>query len=317
MVFEKFLKKNLDLKIISLTIAAFLWVFVHLTQTASGFGRTEANLRIPLVVENLAPSLRVVESDRTVSILVELDRYASITLKGVHRNIDGLKPSDFKASVDMEGKGPGTYRNLPVHVASPVGTVISETNPSKVEVVVDQEADKTIPVTWEFAGNKNPGKISVIPREVVVKGSKSLVERVVAALIHIPEPESTGNLQEEYSPVAVDILSRPVAGPSVIPQKVRVITKYSELARPVPIRPNIIGKLPVGMELKSVSVSPMVVLADSGSREPAVDHLDTPPIDVTDKQGAIDQTVKLVVPEGVRIHGKGEVQVIILIGKRS
>lgn len=307
MVFERFLKENLALKVLSVTLAAFLWIFVHLTQSASGFSRPEANLRIPLVVENLAPNLRVVESDR----------YTSITIKGMHGSVQGLKPSDFKASVDMEGKGPGAFRNLPVHVASPVGTVVNDVNPSKVEVVLDEETDKTVPVTWEFEGNKNPGKISVIPHEVVVKGFKSVTEHVVAAQIRIQQTSPLEAIQDEYIPVPVDILARPVAGPSVIPRKVRVITKYSESAKPVPIRPNLVGKLPVGMELKSVSVNPLVVLADPGTSGPVLDHLDTLPIDVTDRQGTLVQTVNLEIPPGVKLHGKNEVNVIVLIGKRG
>jgi len=307
-VFERFLKKNLDLKIISLVISTFLWLFVHLTQNASGLGRPQAALRVPIVIENLSPNLHVEEADPYASV--------TFTCKGVARNLESLKPSDFKASVDMEGKNAGAFKGLPVQVASPLGCTVTDVNPPRVEVVVDEEEDKTVPVTWEFTDNKNPEKISVNPREVVIKGSKTQVDRVVAAQIQIQDEKAIA-IQEEYEPVPVDVLGRPVAGPALIPETVRVYTKAFASAKPVPVKPNLIGKLPVGMEIKSVSVDPLVVLVDSANLTKPVEEIETAPIDVTDKQGTLRQTVKLEPPAGAKIFGSGDVTVTVLIGKRG
>lgn len=306
-MFERFLKKNLDLKILSLTISAFLWLFVHLTQSVQGIGRAEATLRIPLVVENLTPNLHVLEADRVVSI----------TIKGDHRTLEGLKPSDFKASVDLEGKGAGAFRDLTIHVASPVGYLVTDIVPPKAEVVVDQEGEKTVPVTWEFEESKEATQIAVTPRDVVVKGSKSLVQRVVAVQIQIPRQGELPGAQQEYVPIPIDILSRPVAGVSVIPQTIRVIANPSGLAKPVPIRPRLTGKLPGNVELKSVSVNPPVVLIESGKSGKGIEYVDTSPIDLTGKQEDFIQTVKLQAPGGIKIQGKDEATVLVVIGKRG
>src|ERR1700682_1786297 len=111
MAFDKFLKKNLDLKILSLTLSALLWLFVHLTQSVEGIGRSETHLKAPLIVENLAPNLDVLSASSAVSI----------SISGIHKSLEGVKSSDFKAYVDMDGKGPGAFRNLPVRISSPVG----------------------------------------------------------------------------------------------------------------------------------------------------------------------------------------------------
>lgn len=305
-LFERFLKKNLDLKIVSLILAALLWLFIHLTQTAGGIEQSQTRVRIPLVIENLAPRLHVLSAPADVTV----------TVRTVRKSIERAKPSDFKASIDLEGKVPGAFVSLPVHIASPVGYVVTDVSPPKVDVALDEEKEKTVPVTWEFDGGTE-SKLLVTPREVVVKGSKTNVSRVVAAEIHIPDATPSSPSVQEFKPTPVDILSRPVPGPEVIPESVRIIRQETIPIRPMAIRPDLVGKLAKDLELQAVSVNPPVIMVEllSGHRE--LDHLDTEPVDMSQLHAPAILKVKLVVPAGLKVHGDNEVTVMILLGKRT
>lgn len=307
-MFERFLKKNLNLKILSLTLASLLWLLVHLTQISEGIARNEISIKIPLVVENLAADLHVLEMPSHVFVSVK---------PTAHKTIEGLKPSDFKASVDLDGKKAGAFRDLPVHVASPVGYVVTEVRPAKVEVVVDEESEKTVPITWTTEGGKSTvGKVIITPPEVVIKGSQSQAGRVIAAQVRLREGVNPTQ-REDLEPIPVDALGRPILGLSIIPQKVSVMVERSENVKTLPVRPVVVGKMAAGTELQSVSVMPGAVVVDVAGQGTRLDHLDTAPIDITGRGGTVVEKTRLVLPPGVKLRGKNEVSVTLEFGKRE
>lgn len=313
---EKPLKTNLNLKILSLIFAILLWFFVHLTQSTAGPVMGESSVKVPLEIENLAPSLAVLDAPASVFLTV---KRAGISLRR-----QSLKSSDFKASVDLDGKKAGAFRDLPVHAAAPVGFVITGIIPENAEVVVDRESDKTVPLRWKAAEEKMFDKISMTPPTVVVKGPESKVQQVTSAEVQIPDNISSDTTELELSPIPEDILSRPEENVTVIPQTIVVSLHRANGVKPVVIQPVLTGSLPADVILETVSVSPATLLVKETDPTKAVNHLDTTSINLnaiakTHGAGAspVTQQVSAVVPAGVKVLGNESITVTIQLGART
>lgn len=304
-MFEGFFKKNLSLKILSLVLALFLWLVVHLTQhVGDDANKADISMELPLTVQNLSPDLLVLEAPTEVFV----------TISGDKKNMDEVKPSFFRAYVDVQGKEGGAYRGLPVRVASPPDYTVAAVSPPAVSVVLDVEQKKTVPVTWEVEGGKTTPRIEVKPHSVEVSGSKLQVDRVVAAEVEIPESSTASNLLQNLTPVPIDALGRPVPGLQVNPGAVQVMVLASPLLNPIAVRPLVTGTGSLQSPLEGISVTPSVVLAEIPKNVPVPPYLTTDPIDITGKQGTVIEKVKIVVPPGITLHDNNQVTVMLKLG---
>jgi YbbR domain-containing protein len=304
-MFEEFFKKNLSLKILSLFLALCLWLVVHITQRPPEEKQSEMNLELPLSVENLASNLLVLEAPDEVFV----------TVSGPSKALETMKPSDFKAYVDVQGKRGGAYEGLPVHVTAPSGFTVVAVNPPSVNVVLDEESQKKVAVTWEVEGISGAPPIKIQPEEVTISGSKLLVDRVVLAEVKIPQASLSSNLTQKIAPIPVDAIGRPVPGVHVSPPMVQVLVLGSPLIRPVVVRPTLTGTASPKFPLEEVSVFPPVVLAQIPKDQEVPDFFSTSPIDITGKKGTVIEKVLIVVPPGDKLRDKNEVTVVLKFGK--
>lgn len=307
---ERLLKTNLNLKIVSIVLAAFLWFIVHLTQPTPAASIGESSFKVPLVMENLTPTLDVLEAPPSVFLTVKK------TGGGLQPPL--LKPSDFKASVDLDGKKAGVFRDLPVDIAAPMGYTVTGIQPEKVEVTLDNESDKTVPLQWKSPQQNAVEKISIMPQSVVVKGPESLVAQVSAALVVIPETINPLKSTLQLPPLPVDSLSRPIPNLSVIPEKVSVTIQLPNRVKTVVVRPVLTGALPGNLELSSVSASPATLLVEQTDIANEIDHLDTRPLVLngTSAAGFTRQT-SVVAPSGVKIIGSDQITVTVQVQTRA
>ncbi len=86
---------------------------------------TTWQLSVPVVVEGASPDMGAVVSPNRVDL----------TLSGTFVQLQALKPTDVRAVVNVQGRGPGTYEVQP-QITLPPGITLSEVRPNRVTVTL-------------------------------------------------------------------------------------------------------------------------------------------------------------------------------------
>ena len=145
--FRNLLLRNLQLKIVSITLAVLLWAALN------GEPKSEVGLRVPLEFRNLPKGVEVLGETNTVD--VRLSANSSIV-----KRIDA---SEVTASIDLSEWTPGerTYplgeRNLTV----PFGATITKITPSKIRLRFEPTERKMVRVHPRILGKPAEGHVVV------------------------------------------------------------------------------------------------------------------------------------------------------------
>ena len=163
---------NWPVKILSLTAALIVFLFYRFS--------TQREFDIPLNIE-VTPGF---------AIASDYPRQVRIILRGL-KDIGGLKDinsikSKFSATLDLshvnnEGIVTGEVKVERTEEAAYFGALEYEYRPQNIEVLLEVEIDKTVPVQANTAGNPAHGyeaEIILSPPAIVIKGPKSHVEKV-------------------------------------------------------------------------------------------------------------------------------------------
>jgi YbbR domain-containing protein len=169
-IFEKIIE-NWPAKVLSVVLAIILFVF-HQISTLQ-----EESFSSPLIIESngqLVPSNSYEESVR-------------VTLRIDERNINAIDREDIEIYVDlMNMENPGTY-HVPVLVRK-TGTAVGvdpleiRVNPSEIEIDLDHNTAKSVPVTPNFRGYLDSGyemvSYSIEPTQVEIEGPRSIIDSI-------------------------------------------------------------------------------------------------------------------------------------------
>ncbi len=177
---------HIGLKIVSVALAAVLWVMVS-SQRAS----VERGLRIPLELQNLPENLEMVELPQ---------ESVDVRIRGTADALGRIAPGDLVASVDLSSAQSGRrlFHLTPERVKAPFAVVVTQVTPSSVAIRFEQSATRIVPVTPSIEGEPAPGfivgKITAEPAMVEVVGPESILRRVTEA---ITEPVWVGSARSE------------------------------------------------------------------------------------------------------------------------
>ena len=285
------LDSNLIYKLIAVFVALILWfnAWEHYNPIE------EEVFNVPLEIQDLPPTLVAVEVPGNIQIRVE----------GRSGVLEGLTSRDFQAFVELEGALPG-YIESNVEVKLPGGVRLVSLTPSRAGIRVDEVDRMQLPVTVVVDGNPAPGykdlDTIVEPNEVIIRGPKSLLNRVENAVVEV----SINNYDEDY----VRVLPVSIQGErlderfhlNAIPSSVQVfvpIVREGESIE-VPVQANLKGNPAEGYEVSNVRVTPrMVQIFGSEAVLETTDYLNTFPIDIEGKNRSFAENVMVHVPEGV------------------
>jgi len=164
---------NLGLKLISLTLAAGLWLAVARDPVA------EVAVEVPLEFHNVPQNLEI-NSENVPK--------AQIRLRGPQRVIHSLQPSDVDAEIDLNGVKPGerTFDLTARQIHQPSELEVIQVVPSQFHLVFDTRLSRQVPVQARVAGSFAPGyeigQIVVDPPTINITGPKKRVEAVESAI---------------------------------------------------------------------------------------------------------------------------------------
>jgi YbbR domain-containing protein len=179
--------RHLGLKILSIVLAALIWLVV------SGEQIVERALRIPLEFTNLPPQLELVGDTPDV---------VDVRVRGSSGALSRVASGELVAVLDLRSARAG--RRL-FHLASndvraPFGIEVVQISPSNISVSLESSASKTVPVVPELDGDPRDGyvvgTVAADPATVEVSGPASVIERFTHA---ITEPVSIAGATDTIS----------------------------------------------------------------------------------------------------------------------
>lgn len=223
---DRLLENDLAVKILSLFLAMVLWFQVEKEIPQSQ--RTIPG--VPVQVRQLPAGLEATElNPATVAVVV----------RGRGRQFNDLSREDMVALVDLSGVGPGRVSYAIDKVTVPKGVTLQNFTPDHVTVDVAQVIEKEVNVSIRLEGEPSTGYLvgppEVTPRQVLVVGRETEVERVarVEAIISVEGARSIMNLRLPVVLLDGDgaVVS---AGLQVTPAEVRVMVPVERVPTEAP-----------------------------------------------------------------------------------
>ena len=170
--------RHLGLKILSIVLAALIWLLV------SGEQIVERALRIPLEFTNLPPELELVGDTPDV---------VDVRVRGSSGALSRVASGELVAVLDLRSARAGRrlFHLASTDVRAPFGIEVVQISPSNIPVTLESSASKIVPVVPELDGDPRDGyvvgTVAASPSTVEVSGPASAVDRLTRA---ITEPVS-------------------------------------------------------------------------------------------------------------------------------
>jgi YbbR domain-containing protein len=165
--------RNLSLKVVSVVLAALLWLIV------SGERTVERALRIPLEFTNIPAQLELVGEPPTV---------VDVRVRGASGTLGRLSPGDMAAVLDVRTPRPGQrlYHLTGSEVRAPFGVDVVQVSPSTIALFFERSSAKTVAVQPVLEGQPAEGyvvdKVTADPARVEVVGPASALKELMYAV---------------------------------------------------------------------------------------------------------------------------------------
>jgi YbbR domain-containing protein len=181
------LSRNLGLKIVSIGLAALIWVLV------SGERIVERALRIPLEFTNLPAHLELVG---------DTPELVDVRVRGSSGTLSRIAAGDMVAMLDLQTAKPGQrlFHLTSADVRVPFGIEVIQVAPSNVSIAFEASASKRVPIVPEVEGEPGNGyvvgTVRADPATVEIVGPATAVGSLTRA---ITEPVSVDGASADVS----------------------------------------------------------------------------------------------------------------------
>ena len=238
----------------------------------------------------------------------------------------------FRATINLNGLVPSPD-GAPLTVAVRVEALdpqiqVTGWSPTSVSIRLDPVTTRTVPVRVDrgtVPEGLSAGEPEIDVRVAQVRGPKSVVDRVEAAVARVIIDASGVDVDEDVDLVAVDARGDRLSPVDFDPARVhvRIAVSLAGTTRTVPVVPILRGTPAIGYAVAGVRVEPVsVVIAGPRTALQAIARLDTMEIDVAGARGDVKTDAPLVLPEGVTVEGgattvRVSISVVPLTGSRT
>jgi YbbR domain-containing protein len=170
--------RNMGLKVVSLALAALLWLLV------SGEQIVERAMRIPLEFTNLPQTLELVGEPPNV---------VDVRVRGSSGALGRMGTGDLVAVLDLRAARPGRrlFHLVGADVRAPFGVDVVQVAPSSIPMEFEPSGAKLVRIVPEIDGNPAPGfvlgQVIAEPEMVEIVGPATAVKALMEA---ITEPVS-------------------------------------------------------------------------------------------------------------------------------
>jgi len=166
-------RQHLGLKLVSIALAALLWVVVAGEQTV------ERSLRIPLEFTNLPSQLEVVGDQPTV---------VDVRVRGSSGALNRIAAGELVAVLDLRSARAGQrlFHLDGDDVRTPFGVEVVQVNPSTVSMAFEPSGSKVVPVVPSVEGEPAEGfvvgTVTAEPSTVELLGPVSVLSKLTQAI---------------------------------------------------------------------------------------------------------------------------------------
>ena len=257
------------------------------------------------------------------SILVSPDKQSvQIRIEGPQSTINQVSLADFSAFVDLTKSPFGEPVSLPIEITKLTTDLDVSPIPDEVEVLLEQQVSRNIPVELDVRGEVARGHALgsplIEPSTITVSGPASLIEQLEFALATVFLNDALETTTAEHRPIFYDEQGRGASTTnlalSTVQVQVTIPVVESDGFADKLITVNGIGYPAPGYRLLSVTVEPPSVLVKGlPDRVTALTRLQTEPIDITGLTGSFTQQASLDLPAGVSLDQYQEIFVTIEI----
>lgn len=302
-------KGDLYLKVLSLLVAVVLWVYVS----------NQVNPRKEQQFKDMSVDIRGVASNLAVS---ELPGSVSVRVQGSQDVISDLSARSIEVFVDLSNAKPGKIF-VPVQVRVPPDVKVVDLKPQEVAVKIEPLLEKQVPVKVRaedgVAKGYRTAAIQVKPDEVIVRGPKSVVDKVNSAAVYI-------NVKNKQSPFSETIPVRVIddlgafleerlvkRAPSTVDVFVSIVPDLP--SKPVKVLPVIAGKPKQGYSVTMTVVDPSeLVITGPQDIIGKITEIRTEPINIQGAEKDVYVDVLPDLPNGV-VANRQSLRVLVRINK--
>lgn len=175
--------ENLAIKILSVVAALAIWFYV-MSVEAPNFEDDFNGVTVDLY------GVTELEDTYGISAIFGREQSVDVTLSGKKNIVNGLKPEDVYAYVDVSSiTNPGRY-TLDVHINAPAGITVKNFHPASVSVYLDKQISKLVTVKTQKSSVSLPselslGTVTTDVEYVTVTGPAEFVDTVSAAQLNL------------------------------------------------------------------------------------------------------------------------------------
>lgn len=301
----KSLARNLPLAAVSIVLATMLWLAVSNEENPT-LSR-ELPYQLPVEAVNV-PRAFIVSGTSPDKV--------SVTLTGARDQVDGVRPNDISARVDLSGADTtGASEDNPIRVQAPAEIVVrqrgvqGELTPQSIQVTLEPEVRRTVQVHVNTLGTLPAGyelaePPAVQPFQATIIGAKQNIDLVDAAVVDVKLDGLTVNIDQSLELDPRDSAGHSIGHVSVEPSSVTLSLKVHqiEFTRQFLIDPHVRGRPAAGYGVGVVQAQPSS-LSVLGSLD-ALDQVSTIPTQDVDVEGAtsdVVRTVSIQLPPGLTV----------------
>ncbi len=302
---------NLATFILAFVLAVIIWTSASETQDPV---RTRF-IEVPIQYVGLPSDSTLVNTDRR--------RTVQIRLEGPDSVLQRLMITDFTATVDLSQVPSGVRTNVNINVTSTnTDAEISFITPEQVEVLLEQQVTREIPVELDIRGSvargHTQGQPLIEPEAIRVTGPSSAVNGLNFALVTIFLNNAVETLSETSIPIFYDQAGR-VAGVNNLELSHNQVTVTVPVEESAGFADKLItvvwtGEPAPGYRLLSVTADPPSVLVEG--RPVQVNRLvsvETEAVDIDGLTESFQQPAVLALPDGISVDPEQTVTVHIEI----
>ena len=235
-----------------------------------------------------------------------------IRVRATEEAFSELTTADFVAEVNMSGeRQDSANKAVSVRVVGRDDIEIIDVSPSSIQVLLDDEASKQVPVQINRLGATPQGvvvaSIETNPTTVTITGAASLINHAESASADINLTGLRVNQEQQFVLTVRDssnVELRPLAiEPSTV--DVRVTVTLTDVSRSVPVTLRTRGRVAEGYNLVSFSLDENSVTIEGPVQiVQALTSLDTEEFDLTGFNTGQTRSVRLRLPTGVTSQRK-------------
>ncbi|MCE5222641.1 hypothetical protein LLG10_00405 [bacterium] len=291
MKLKKWFTHNLGLKIVSLVLSFFLWMYVYYV-----FGsRTTKFAYIQIQVADTQSNYHVNLNPSRIKV----------TYNGPMQLIETAE-KELRAILELpEDISPGIYQRKPT-LSYPKNIDIIEIDPEQIEVTIEKIIAKDFTIETNVIGKPKGsnivGEIKLSPNTITIQASETTIGLIKKVMIDLDVTDASSDifgsaeikvLDEKNQEIQEIQLSEHVAS-----FQIHIFT--SDLTKTVPVIPQLVGT--TSWMITSVTITPQVVTIKGPSAIlEKITSLSTESIDINLLKGTLDKEIALVIPDQVEL----------------